>query len=459
MKLGFFILLFAAILVLAGCTSETPSEPPPETTPSDMPETETVPEQPLPPTGLPSEAPSPMRPPPGLTFPDYTLPLEEVLASRFGIVDVKPDIGEINTLGIRWDRPHPGPFVWGHIEPEKGRYNWREIDEYLQLTQAFSFATLATIWPFAEWDQAGWGDAGDTSVIFEKELGKGRRKPHDMDAYRKYVSALVERYDGDGIDDVPGLIYPVKYWEAGNEPGLQEGFDTFFVGSPEDYLEVLKTTYQAVKEADPEAMVLHAGMAGPCEDRASFWRPVYEKGSDYFDIANIHSVEVIHAFSVVPDFVILLSEYSINKPIWVTEVQHSSAIGLEEHAYSITKSYISAFASGADRIFYTMFNIPDFAPEHHKIAALIVEGDKKRPGYYALKTMVSKLDPFTSVEKLTEGQYKFMVDGEPVYVLWGSGKIPEEITGEVLITDIYGEESRINSMTINLTDSPIFVEK
>ncbi len=329
----------------------------------------------------------------------------------------------------------------------------------MQITQGFSFATLATIWPFAEWDQANWEAAGDTSVIFEKELGIGRRKPHDMDAYGRCVSALVERYDGDGKDDMPGLTYPIKYWKAGNEPSLQEGFDTFFVGSSEDYLEVLKTTYQAVKEADPEAKVLHAGMAGPCDDKVSFWEPVYKNGSDYFDIANIHSIELPDAVSVVPEFVKLLSEYNINKPIWVTEVQHSSRIGLEEHGYSIAKSYIIAFASGAEKVFYTMFNIPLSSPAHHVEAALIVGGVEKRPGYYALKTMVLKLDAFTSVEKLAEGQYKFMVNEKPVYVLWGPGEIPEEITGEVLITDIYGEESRVNSSTIKLTDSLIFVEK
>jgi hypothetical protein len=381
------------------------------------------------------------------------------LPSRFGIVDIRQDISEINRLGIRWDRPHPGPFIWGHIEPEKGRYNWREIDEYLQMTQAFSFATLATIWPFAEWDQANWEGDSETSVIFEEELGIGRRKPHDMDAYGRCVSALVERYDGDGKGDMPGLTYPIKYWEAGNEPSLQKGFDTFFVGSSDDYLEVLKTTYQAVKGADPDAKVLHAGLAGPCDDKVSFWEPVFKNGSDYFDIANIHSVEVTHALDVVPDFGILLSEYGINKPIWLTEVQHNSRIGLEEHACSITKSYIIAFANNAERVFYTMFDIPLFAPAQHIEAALIVGGVEKRPGYYALKTMVSKLDTFTSVEKLDEGQYRFMVNGKSVYVLWGSGKIPEEITGEVLITDIYGEASRVDSATINLSDSPIFLEK
>jgi len=81
-----------------------------------------------------------------------------------------------------------------------------------------------------------------------------------------------------------------------------------------------------------------------------------------------------------------------------------------------------------------------------------------RPAYYGLKTFIEKLDKFTSAEKLAEGRYRFMVEGKAIYVLWGSGEIPEEITGEVVVTDIYGKETRIDSSAINLTESPIFVE-
>jgi hypothetical protein len=81
-----------------------------------------------------------------------------------------------------------------------------------------------------------------------------------------------------------------------------------------------------------------------------------------------------------------------------------------------------------------------------------------RPAYYVLKSLIAKLDKFTSAEKLAEGQYKFMVEGKAIYVLWGSGEIPEEITGEVLVTDIYGEETRTDSSVIKLTESPIFIE-
>ena len=200
--------------------------------------------------------------------PPATIP-KEILASHFGIVDVvRQDIDEITRLGIRWDRPHPGPFIWGRIEPEKGKYSWWEVDRYVETVQSYNIATLATIWPFAE-------------------------------------------YDGDGIDDMPGLKYPIKYWEASNEPSMQSGFHTFFEGSSEDYLEVLKVTYEAVREADPEAKVLHAGMAGMEPSMISFWQPIFKEGSSYFDIANIHSIGASSELNV-PAFTRLLAKYNID---------------------------------------------------------------------------------------------------------------------------------------------------
>ena len=57
---------------------------------------------------------------------------------------------------------------------------------------------------------------------------------------------------------MPGLIYPIRYWEAGNEPSMQEEL-IFFKGTPADYFELLKATYQAVRKSDQSAKVLHGG--------------------------------------------------------------------------------------------------------------------------------------------------------------------------------------------------------
>jgi hypothetical protein len=50
------------------------------------------------------------------------------------------------------------------------------------------------------------------------------------------------------------------------------------------------------------------------------------------------------------------------------------------------------------------------------------------------------------------------VEGKPVYVLWGYGPAPAEVTGTVLVTDIMGQSQEIDAAAITLTDSPIFVE-
>jgi hypothetical protein len=389
---------------------------------------------------------------------------EEILAAHFGFLSASFDAAALAQLGVTWDRPHPGPFIWGRIEREKGKYDWGEVDRYVQEAQHYGFATLATIWPFAGWDQVGWGEAGPGGIVFEREMGTSRRKPYDIDAYKAFVSALVERYDGDGEGDMPGLKFPIKYWEASNEPSMQDGFNAFFNGSSEDYLEILESTYQAVKDADPEAKVLHAGMAGMEPWMVSFWEPILENGSQYFDIANIHSIGASEELNV-PEFRELLSQHSITKPIWVTEAQHTTGrtlygknVSPEEHARIFVKSYVLSFGLGVDKIFYTSFRAPPLGPDEFQQVALVSANGEERPAYHALKTMISKLDGFTSGEKLAEGQYKFMVEGEAIYVLWGSGKIPEEIAGEVLVTDIYGKETSADASTINLTESPIFVE-
>ena len=70
----------------------------------------------------------------------------------------------------------------------------------------------------------------------------------------------MERYAGDGQNDMPNLKYPIKLWEVANEPEMQQEPLVFFQGSPKDYFEILKATYEAVKEADSESYVVQGGM-------------------------------------------------------------------------------------------------------------------------------------------------------------------------------------------------------
>lgn len=380
--------------------------------------------------------------------------------SCFGFVGTDADFEGIRALGAGWDRPHPGPFNWDEIEKVSGTYDWSRADEYVKEAQNYGYQLLATIWPFNDRDQAIC-HSGDPTVVgdeFAIELASRRYKPCDMTAYSNFVQAMVERYDGDGVEDMPGLRYGIKYWEVSNEPSMQETPLTFFQGTPENYFDILQTTYTAVKAADSGAKVLYAGMAGSGTGVENFWVNVFNLGADnYFDIANIHIIgfgdeETLNT-AWLKD---LLSSYNVTKPIWVTEAEIlGTGRSDEEHAEVLVKGYVGAFANGTEKVFYTSFRGKQ--GEGHA-SSLIYEDGTKRAAYHGLETLIKKIDCFTSVENLAENQYKFIVNDKPVYVLWGTGSVPSGITGAVTVTDISGTAQQKQASEITLSDSPIYVE-
>ena len=46
---------------------------------------------------------------------------------------------------------------------------------------------------------------------FGKRFTKYLSKPCSMDDYKNFLIKLVDRYDGDGSNDMPGLTKPIKY--------------------------------------------------------------------------------------------------------------------------------------------------------------------------------------------------------------------------------------------------------
>lgn len=65
---------------------------------------------------------------------------------------------------------------------------------------------------------------------------------------------------------------------------------------------------------------------------------------------------------------------------------------LEEYGRIFAKSYVIAFACGVDKVFYSVSKVPASASSHRRQAALIDVNGGKRPTYYALKTLILKLN-------------------------------------------------------------------
>lgn len=142
-------------------------------------------------------------------------------------------------IGVVWDR---GPVYayWFIVQPDLGdtEYDFSSYDrDWCNVPS--DFHVLMNIAPQGPRD--------------EGRCLPGSYLPVDTDQYVDFVEAFVERYDGDGVDDLPELANPIRYWQVGNEPN-----DTALT----DFAELQQMTYDAIKEACPEAVVLVGGATG-----------------------------------------------------------------------------------------------------------------------------------------------------------------------------------------------------
>lgn len=389
---------------------------------------------------------------------------------------------QMTKAGITWNRtlsPAGGQFSWYKIEVTQGTYNWEIADALVKACQENGIHLLALVNPYASWDQPGKDD---------KQYGK----PNDMNAFAKFLKAMVERYDGDGVDDMPELDpnYAVKHWEIDNEPEFGKyGGTSAGVQQYQDYYDTLKTAYEAIKSADPDAKVLNAGTSpiynpstGNFETVVwNFWDSVLNKlgGKNYIDILDIHST-IPEPSPPLKDFIDNWKNFS--KTIWVTETgTYSGSLKTKNTTYPYQSPEYQAgwwikhccygFAHGVTKLFWAAFYYGSYTPDWFQYTAMIDNNKSTNPIYTTQKVMASKIDNFSSVEEVLQsqsklnttgepeqGQYKFTVNGNSVYVLWGSSAPPSEITGNVKVTDINGNEQILQSSSLKLSDNPIFVE-
>ncbi len=309
---------------------------------------------------------------------------EKILSNKFGwLGGGTGDTGEgIIARGGLWVRPGPpGPFAWDIMQKSKDvGFDFIIADQEVSNFQKNNIGILATIFPFADWDQKNLTNAADCKVSdIDEFLLKNDKKdrgvylpyfrcnPNDWMAYQKFVKAIVERYDGDGVNDMPGLKIPIKYWEVLNEPDLQYKSNlpygetdrsTFYRQGPIEYAQLLIETSKAIRLADPEAKILIAAPAGADERALSFYQEVFKNADarDAFDIGNIHCIandQNTHDFNVGPYKKMLADASIANKPIWVTEADAMYSKMGEENYQSTKTSVAGAIAAGAERIFFT----------------------------------------------------------------------------------------------------------
>ena len=390
--------------------------------------------------------------------------------------------------GFSSNRDVVGAFVWNVIEPTKGEYDWSITDATLEAAGKADVTLSAVIQPFASWDQTVDPEVyKDTCQAIDFGYFDFMASPvSDWDSYENFLTATVERYDGDGVNDMPSLKTRVASWEIGNE---YDGSCGGYFENPEGYAELLRRSYQVIKQADPQALVLNAGALeivgfgnGPNETRA-FWQDFFDAGADaYLDAFNLHYNRERNGADDSPDawiehlvfFNDLMDGSDGRKPMWVTEFGTysgtpnsssppgqpvSSGRTLPTQSAEFQSAWffryaVIGFSQGVERIFIDLEG-----SENNGIGAssLFNQGGRGKDGVprafmATLQEMGVTLDGFSAVEELGEGQYVFSVNGKNVYALW-EGSTPKDLSGSIHEVGIDGKEKIVDASTLRFSSS------
>ena len=150
--------------------------------------------------------------------------------------------------GIRWVR---ADFSWSGVEGPQGTWHYDHLDAILDKTEKVGLQVL----PILNYD-VPWATPAHKH----------------LDAWLQYVKNLVSRYKD-----------RIRYWEVWNEENIG-----FWRDEPNgaDYAKLLAATYNAIKEIDPQLIVVYGGLAGtPIE---YFEASLDAEAAKYFDVLNVH---------------------------------------------------------------------------------------------------------------------------------------------------------------------------
>ncbi len=193
----------------------------------------------------------------------------------------------------------PDQVTWGAMQAHASApLDFTILDNYVRETQAAGFRELV----IALKSHNPWGSVD----VRPLQATHAAPRPAYTSLYSAWVTAIVERYDGDGVEDMAGLQRPVRLYEVGVE------FSSYEPEPAADYLEMLALAYQAAHAAYPEVQVAHAAFLtttafdtnpGPSEYEAAFAQaaPAIHEHSlaelraildrpDLFDLLNIHAL-------------------------------------------------------------------------------------------------------------------------------------------------------------------------
>lgn len=298
---------------------------------------------------------------------------------------------DIHKLGVGILRV---PLQWKVVEPQPGKFDWSKTDRIVEGVYPKKVEILFTLRSISSW--------GTKKRTQGRGIYHSGSAPTDMRQWNEFVTELANRYKGRGV-----------YYEIENEVNGQ----TFWDGTQEEYVELLKESYRSIKSADPQTKVLSSAMGcgivrnfptgnvqNEMQKRHDGWLKAI-LSTKAFDVISVHdyyfpSEIVANGFtfrSYLEHIRDLMKEAGAgDHPIWITEtgyVSRPTDAGArvdngspEKQAKWLEEAYQQAFSFGVERVFWLLLR--DHAEAYFGSMGLADAQGKSRPSWDALQKLI-----------------------------------------------------------------------
>jgi hypothetical protein len=230
-------------------------------------------------------------------------------------------------------------FDWRQIEREPGQYDWQGTDEVVALAKKRGLRLVPMLLYTPHW----------ASTAPFAPLDYHHAPPADVDCYRDFVYAVVNRYKPHGTSPLTVDGYGISDWVIWNEPNMRSEGEApepgaFWTGSLEEYLVLLRAGYEGAHAADPGCNVLNGGLADiPWAGERSYLAWALERFYDpdgdgdagdgarpFFDTLNLHTYQTGRPDAVwyrerLAAILRVMERFGDHqKSVWITETGYGS---------------------------------------------------------------------------------------------------------------------------------------
>jgi hypothetical protein len=197
-------------------------------------------------------------------------------------------------------------FGWDAIEAERGHYDWSFWDDFVRIAveeyglRLIPYACYTPKWAAMDDGENSW-----------------RSPPRDPADFARFMTVLVNRYK-----------HAIRSWELWNEPDNP----AYWLGTREQFAELVRAGSRAVRTADPQATIVLGGIAGETDFLDGLFR--VDRIAPSVDVVNLHSYfETWHPDPIesLPGYVErardIVQSFGENEPLWMAETGYSSVSG------------------------------------------------------------------------------------------------------------------------------------